>query len=252
MSLRLLYFGTPAFAVPSLRALAASRHSVVGVVTQPDRPRGRGQKVTPSPVKAAALELGLPVLQPTRLKDDELNARLRELQCDLGVVAAYGKILPTPLLSLPRLGMINVHASLLPRWRGAAPIQRAILAGDTETGITIMRVIPELDAGPMLAAVPTPIASDETSVVLEQRLSGLGAELLIETIEAMARGPVTEASQNAAGVTYAARLERRDGQIGFDQPALAIHNAIRLLLPGRSFAWNQTRSSSRREQVQFG
>lgn len=231
MALRLLYFGTPAFAVPALRALASSRHSVVGVVTQPDRPRGRGQKVTPSPVKAAALELGLPVLQPARLKDDELHAQLQALQCDLGVVAAYGKILPASLLSLPRLGMINVHASLLPRWRGAAPIQRAILAGDTETGITIMRVIQELDAGPMLAAVPTPIAPDETSVDLEQRLSRLGADLLLETVEALARGPVTEVPQDAARATYAARLERRDGQIVFDQPAQPIHNAIRGLQP---------------------
>jgi methionyl-tRNA formyltransferase len=231
MALRLLYFGTPAFAVPSLRALASGRHTVVGVVTQPDRPRGRGQKVTPSPVKAAAIELGVPVLQPPRLKDPDVDAQLRALGADLGVVVAYGKILPTPLLALPRLGMINVHASLLPRWRGAAPIQRAILAGDQETGITIMRVIPELDAGPMLATVPTPIRVDESSVDLEQRLAALGADLLGETIEAMARGPVTETPQDAARVTYAARLERRDGHIAFDYPAVAIHNAIRGLQP---------------------
>lgn len=231
MALRLVFFGTPAFALPSLRALASSRHTVAAVVTQPDRPRGRGQRITPGAVKVAAVELGLPVLQPERIKDANFSADLVALKPDLGVVAAYGKILPAALLELPRLGMINVHASLLPRWRGAAPIQRAILAGDDQTGITIMRVIAELDAGPMLAAAPTPIAPNETSVDLERRLAALGADLLVETIEALARGPVTEQAQEAAHVTYAARLERRDGRVAFDLPAIAIHNAIRGLQP---------------------
>jgi len=231
MPLRIVFFGTPAFAVPSLRAIAQTTHPIVGVVTQPDRPRGRGQRVPPSPVKAAAIELGLTVLQPPRLKDAAADAELAALRADLGIVVAYGKILPTPMLALPRLGMINVHASLLPRWRGAAPIQRAILAGDRETGITIMRVIPELDAGPMLAKVPTPIRHDETSADLESRLAALGADLLIETVEALARGPVTETPQDATLVTYAARLDRRDGQISFGQPAETIHNAIRGLQP---------------------
>ena len=231
MPLRVLFMGTPAFAVPSLRAVAAAGHDVVGVITQPDRPRGRGQKITPSPVKAAALELGLPVLQPTRLKDDALDAELRALRPDLGVVAAYGRLLPASLLALPRLGMINVHASLLPRWRGAAPIQRAILAGDEQTGITIMRVILELDAGPMLAALPTPIAPNETSVELEQRLSLLGADLLVETVQALARGPVTETPQDAALATHASKVERGDGHVAFTLSAETIHNAIRGLHP---------------------
>ena len=229
--MRVLFFGTPEFAVASLRAVAAAGHTVVGVVTQPDRPRGRGQRIAPSPVKAAALELGLPVLQPARIKDEAFNAGLPALKPDLGIVVAYGKILPSSLLTLPRLGMINVHASLLPRWRGAAPIQRAILAGDKETGITIMRVIPELDAGPMLAALPTPIGPQETSAELEQRLATLGAELLIETVGAMARGPVIEKTQDASLVTYAERLERADGQVAFTQPAQVIHDAIRGLQP---------------------
>ena len=231
MPLRVLFLGTPAFAVPSLRAVASAGHHVVGVITQPDRPRGRGNRVSPSPVKAAALDLGLPVLQPTRLKDEALHDELRALAPDLGIVVAYGRILPDALLTLPRLGMINVHASLLPRWRGAAPIQRAILTGDKETGVTIMRVISELDAGPMLASLPTPIAPNETSVDLEQRLASLGAELLAETVGALARGPITETAQDSAHVTYAAKLERRDGHMSFDQPAQSIHDAIRGLQP---------------------
>ena len=231
MALRVLFLGTPEFAVPSLRAVAAAGHQLVGVVTQPDRPRGRGNKVTPSPVKAAAIDLGLPVLQPLRLKDAAVEAELRNLRPDLGIVVAYGKILPSGLLSLPRLGMINVHASLLPRWRGAAPIHRAILAGDRETGVTIMRVILELDAGPMLAILPAPIGTQETSIDLEHRLSTLGAELLAETVGALERGPVTETPQDGARVTYAAKLERHDGHISFAQPAAVIHNAIRGLQP---------------------
>jgi methionyl-tRNA formyltransferase len=229
--LRLLFFGTPDFAVPSLRIFAGSQHAVVGAITQPDRPRGRGQKVSASPVKAAATELGIPVFQPTRLKDESLAADLRALAPDLGIVAAYGRILPDALLHLPRLGMINVHASLLPRWRGAAPIQRAILAGDRTTGVTIMRVIQQLDAGPMLATVPTPIDPHETSADLESRLAQLGAALLGETVEALARGPVLEIPQDPGLVTYAARIERRDGTVSFSESAETIHNAIRGLQP---------------------
>jgi methionyl-tRNA formyltransferase len=229
--MRLLFLGTPAFAVPSLHAVAGTSHTVAAVITQPDRPRGRGHKVSPSPVKDAATALGIPVLQPTRLKDPALHDQLRAFQPDLGIVVAYGRILPGELLALPRLGMINVHASLLPRWRGAAPIQRAILAGDRETGVTIMRVVQELDAGPMLALLPTSIEPNETSIDLEQRLATLGAGLLVEALEAIGRGPVTETPQEAAHVTYAAKIERRDGQIGFDVPATQLHDAIRGLQP---------------------
>lgn len=231
MSLRLVFFGTPAFAVPSLLALAATDHPVVAVVTRPDRPRGRGHKVSAAPVKEAALRLGIPILQPERLKDPDFADHLRVLAPDLGVIAAYGRILPAELIDLPRLGMINVHASLLPRWRGAAPIRRAVIAGDATTGVTIMRVVLALDAGPMLATVETPVGPNETSADVERRLAGLGASLLVHTVDALARGPVTEVPQDDGRAVYAARVERRDGLIDFTRPARDVHNAIRGLHP---------------------
>ncbi len=176
--LRVVFFGTPEFAVPTLAGLLASRHRVVGVVTQPDRPRGRGQQVTASPVKSLALERGVPVLQPEKMRDETFLAALRALDADLGVVAAYGRILTDAILAIPRLGMVNVHASLLPRWRGAAPIHRAILAGDTETGVTIMRVVRELDAGPMMATLREPIGPAQTTGEVERILATRGAQLL--------------------------------------------------------------------------
>jgi len=228
---RILFFGTPAFAVPSLRALAQSPHQVVAVVTQPDRPRGRGHKLVPSEVKAAAAELGLEVWQPQRLRTAEFENQVRAASADLGVVAAYGRILSASLLALPRLGMINVHASLLPRWRGAAPVHRAVIAGDAETGITIMQVVESLDAGPMLSRLPTPIEPYETSGVLETRLAGLGADLLLETVNAIARGPVTATNQDERAVTYAPKLERHESSLDWHQPAPAVHNLIRGLQP---------------------
>jgi methionyl-tRNA formyltransferase len=229
--MRIAFFGTPAFAVPSLDAIAASPHTLCGVVTQPDRARGRGQRVTPAPVKARALELGVPVLQPERLRDEVFLASFEAWQADLAVVAAYGRILPARLLDSPRLGMINVHASLLPRWRGAAPIQRAILAGDKETGVTIMRVVEALDAGPMLARQATPIDPDETSVVLERRLSEIGARLLIDVVDRLATETVLGDPQDEALVTYADRVTRADGVVDWDHPAQAIHDRIRALHP---------------------
>src|SRR5262249_13427589 len=163
--LRIVFFGTPDFAVPSLEALLGSRHQVAAVVTQPDRPRGRGQKTSDAPVKVRALQAGISVLQPDRLKAPAFLDALDALRSDLGVVAAYGRILTDAVLAAPRLGMINVHASLLPKYRGAAPVHRAIIAGERETGITIMRVVKELDAGPMLATTRRPIGADETSDV---------------------------------------------------------------------------------------
>jgi methionyl-tRNA formyltransferase len=228
---RILFFGTPAFAVPSLRALAHSPHQVVAVVTQPDRPRGRGQKLAPSEVKAAAAELGLDVWQPQRLRNGEFDDRVRAVSADLGVVAAYGRILSGSLLALPRLGMINVHASLLPRWRGAAPVHRAVIAGDAETGVTIMQVVEALDAGPMLARLPTPIGPDESSDALEKRLAELGAGLLVETVNAIARGPVTSTTQDESVVTYAAKLERHESSLDWHQPAQVVHNQVRGLQP---------------------
>ena len=229
--MRIVFFGTPAFALPSLRALASARHDIVSVVTQPDRPRGRGHHVAPSDVASAASELGLPVLKPARLRDPEFMRALAELGTDLGVVAAYGRILPPGLLAVPRLGLVNVHASLLPRWRGAAPVHRAILAGDTVTGVTIMRVVEALDAGPMLAKMPTEIASDETSESLEMRLAELGSLLLVETVSAIARGPVQEVPQDEMQVTYAAKLDRSESPVHWNRPCLAIHNQIRGLQP---------------------
>ena len=173
--LRIVFFGTPAFAVPTLEALLGSRHSLIAVVTQPDRPRGRGQKTMASPVKAHAIAAGVPVLQPHSVKDTGFTEDLSALSADMGIVAAYGQILTQTLLNAPRLGMLNVHASILPHYRGAAPVHRSIINGDGETGITIMRMVKALDAGPMLAVVRRSIASDETSNEVERDLAGMGA-----------------------------------------------------------------------------
>ena len=229
--LRVLFFGTPAFAVPSLQQLLAHPLDVIGVVTQPDRPRGRGQKESPSPIKARALAHGVEVLQPNRVKDDEVLDAIRRLAPDLGVVAAYGKILPQALLDIPRLGLINVHASLLPRWRGASPVHRAVMAGDAETGISIMRVVRELDAGGVFAVRRRPIGPDETSEEVERDLSVMGAQLLVDVVDAMQAGTARETPQDASGMTYAPRLTKEEGLIAWDAPATAIHNQVRGLQP---------------------
>ena len=229
--LRVAFFGTPAFALATLERLGRSRHETVLVVTQPDCPRGRGQHVVPSPVKAFAVERGIPVLQPERLREPGFVDTLVGFNLDLAVVAAYGRILPAPLLTVPRLGMINVHASLLPRWRGAAPVHRAILAGDRETGVTIMRVVPALDAGPTLATTRVGIGPHETSDVLESRLAVLGADLLVETADRLAAGSVEETPQPEDGVTYAKRLERSESRVDWNRPAADVHNQIRGLQP---------------------
>ncbi len=229
--LKVVFLGTPQFAVPTLDAILASSHTVVGVVTQPDKPRGRGQKETDAPVKARARERGLLTLQPPTLKDLAVHEQLRALGADIGVVAAYGKILSQAVLDIPRLGMINVHASLLPRWRGAAPVHRSVIAGDTVTGVTIMRVVKALDAGAMLATVERPIGPDDTSEEVERDLGTLGAALLVQTLDRLALGPIEEVPQDEAGVTYAHRLTKDDGVIDWAQPAASIHNQIRGLHP---------------------
>jgi len=211
--LRVVFFGTPEFAVPTLDALLRSRHSVVAVVTQPDRPRGRGQKTSDAPVKTRAIEAAVPVLQPATL------------------VAAYGKILNDAVLATPRLGLINVHASLLPRHRGAAPVHRAIAAGDRETGVTIMRVVKALDAGPMMATARRPIGNDETSVDVERDLASIGAALLVATVDDLAAGRATETPQNEAEATYAHRLTKADGLIEWTRSADQIHNLVRGMHP---------------------
>jgi len=227
---RIVFFGTPDFAVPSLEALI-TEHTVVGVVTQPDRPRGRGQRVTDSPVKAVARAHGLPVLQPTRLRDPETMAALSDLSPDLGVVAAYGKLIPGDMLQLPRHGMINVHASLLPKYRGAAPVHRAVISGDEETGVTIMRMVVALDAGAMLMKVTRPIAADETSDIVERDLARLGVAPLLSVIAQLAEGTVREEPQDDSQSTYAARLTKEEGLIDWTLPAAAIHNRVRGLYP---------------------
>jgi len=229
--MRVAFFGTPAFAVPSLAALVDSSHEVAVVITQPDRPRGRGQKTTSSPVAAHAEQAGVPVLRPDAIRTDAFLAAFSAFGVDLAVVAAYGRILPASLLAVPRGGFVNVHASLLPRWRGAAPIHRAVMAGDTETGITIMRVVPALDAGPMLASVVLPIGPNETSAELEPRLAEAGARLLVGVVDRLAAGPVAETEQDERLVTYAARIERREGACDWNRPAADVHNHIRGLQP---------------------
>ena len=226
-----VFFGTPAFAVSTLEQLLASRHDVVGVVTQPDRRRGRGQRVSPSPVKIVAADNGLAVLQPERMKDPDFVAALELMRPDLGVVAAYGKLLPDRLLELPRMGMINVHASLLPKYRGAAPIHRAIMAGETETGITIIKLVREMDAGPMLRREPLSIAPDDTSASVEPRLAELGADVLLRTVDELEAGRAKEREQDHDQVTFAPRLTRADGEIDWTKTAQEIHNQVRGLHP---------------------
>ena len=228
---KVAFFGTPAFAVPTLLALLASGHRVVAAVTQPDRPRGRGQRVGALPAKQAALDLGVPVLQPERLRDAAFLHALRRYGVDLAVVVAYGRVLPGEVLTLPSLGFLNVHASLLPRYRGAAPVHRAILAGEPETGVTVMRVVEALDAGPILASDVRHIGSDETSDEVELDLACRGASLLVETIKALVEGRAQERPQDDRVATYAPRLVKRDGLIDWSRPARRIHDQVRGLWP---------------------
>jgi methionyl-tRNA formyltransferase len=229
--LRVVFFGTPEFAVPTLRALLDSSETTVAVVSQPDRPRGRGHHLHPTPTKALAIERGVPVLQPERLRNDEFLAAIANSNPDLGVVAAYGKLLPESLLQIPRLGMINVHASLLPRWRGAAPVHRAVIAGDTVTGVSIMRVVKELDAGAVFATREHAIAIDATSVEVEQALAQIGAGMLVDVARAMAEGRAEETPQDPSRVTYASKITKEEGAIDWGLPAMRIHNLVRGLQP---------------------
>jgi methionyl-tRNA formyltransferase len=230
-SLRIVFFGTPAFAVPTLGALLATPHRIVAVVTQPDKPRGRGQRVSDAPVKALAIAHGLPLLQPQKLSREIFEADFTALHVDLGVVAAYGKILPEWLLEAPRLGLINVHASLLPKYRGAAPVHRAVMNGELETGVTIMRIVKALDAGPMLARAVRPIGPNDSSDEVERDLATLGADLLVRTLDPLAAGEVVEVAQDESRATYAPRLTKEEGLIDFTRSAADLHNQIRGLRP---------------------
>jgi methionyl-tRNA formyltransferase len=229
--MRLVFLGTPAFAVPTLERIVESGRQILLVVTQPDRPRGRGQKLAPSPVKEAAMRLELPVFQPERLRRPEAVARLRELAAEAMVVVGYGQIIPQSAIDLAPLGIINVHASLLPKYRGAGPVQWAILNGETITGVTTMRIDAGLDTGDMLLKARTEIGGEETAIELGNRLAVMGADLLVETLERLARGSLTPEKQNPAEATYAPLLKKEDGLIDWRRPAGAIHNRVRGLQP---------------------
>ncbi|MGB8693098.1 MAG: methionyl-tRNA formyltransferase [Steroidobacteraceae bacterium] len=220
--LRIVFAGTPAFALPALEALVASAHQVVGVLTQPDRPAGRGRTLHASAVKERALQLGLPVAQPPRLASEEQRAPLREWAPELLVVVAYGLILPPAVLALPRLGCLNIHASLLPRWRGAAPIQRAILAGDAQSGVSIMQLDAGLDTGPVYAQRALPVGNGVTSAELHDALAHIGASLLLEVISDLELGRARLRAQPASGVSYAAKLDKSEALIDWNQPAARI------------------------------
>jgi methionyl-tRNA formyltransferase len=228
--LRVAFAGTPDFAVPALTALAHSAHRVVGVLTQPDRPAGRGRQVHASAVKSCALAHGLPLSQPARLSSEAERAALRDWAPDLLVVVAYGLILPPAVLQLPRLGCVNIHASLLPRWRGAAPIQRAILAGDEESGVAIMRLEPTLDTGPVYAERRVAIA-DATAGELEAVLAPLGAGLLLPVIDALERGTAEAVSQPTIGVSYAHKISKSEAAIDWRAPAAYIARQVRAFNP---------------------
>ena len=229
--MRILFMGTPDFAVPSLEALVAAGHEVVGVFSQPDKPKNRGMKLQPTPVKCCAQAHGLAVFQPTKLRDGTALETIVQLAPDLIVVAAYGRILPQEILSYPRLGCINVHSSLLPKYRGAAPIHWAILNGEQETGVTIMHMALALDAGDIIAQRATPIDPDETVETLHDRLARLGAELLVETVEHLADGTATRTPQPENGGTYASMLSREMSPIDWSRSARAIDCQVRGLIP---------------------
>jgi methionyl-tRNA formyltransferase len=228
--LRLGFAGTPEFAVPALEALSEVQR-ICAVFTQPDRPSGRGQPLHASPVKNLATRRGFRVYQPATFKSQELLETLRGLELDVLVVVAYGLILPPAALQVPRLGCINIHASLLPRWRGAAPIQRAVLAGDSKTGVTIMRMEAGLDSGPMLAARETEIGADDTAKTLHDRLARLGAELIVETLHAESAGRVREVPQPSEGVTYAEKINKAEALIDWQQDAAQVWRRVRAFNP---------------------
>jgi len=229
--LRVAFAGTPAFALPALDALAGSGHQLVGVLTQPDRPAGRGRHSSASPVKQRAAALGLPTDQPAELRSAEQCRALQSWAPDVLVVVAYGLLLPHLVLDLPRLGCVNIHASLLPRWRGAAPIQRAILAGDTATGISIIKLQLELDAGPVLAQRAVPIGTHSTAGALQDELAKLGAELLLASLAELEQGTARPQMQDPAGVSYAPKISKEEARIDWHADAAQIERQVRALNP---------------------
>lgn len=227
---KIVFMGTPDFAVPTLNALI-THHQVTGVVTQPDRPAGRGGKVRLSPIKQVALDHDIPVFQPVKIRKPEAIEALQQFEADAYVVAAFGQILPQTVLDIPEYGSINVHASLLPRWRGAAPIHAAIRAGDAQTGVTIMKMDAGLDTGPMLKARSITIAADETGQSLHDKLAVLGGDLLIETLDGYFNGDIQPQAQPDDGVTYAPQIKKEEGEIDWTQAAAAIERLVRAFTP---------------------
>ncbi|WP_026601899.1 methionyl-tRNA formyltransferase [Methylomonas sp. 11b] len=225
--MKIVFAGTPDFAVPTLQALLDSRHQVCAVYTQPDRPAGRGRKLTASPIKALAISANIPVYQPENFKSPESIAQLASLNADLMVVVAYGLILPQAVLDIPKQGCINVHGSLLPRWRGAAPIHRAVMAGDAKTGITIMKVVKKLDAGDMLYKAECPISADATSSSLHDQLAHMGAEGLVKVVEQIANGSLQAEPQDESLVTYAHKLEKQESNLDWQNSAVQLDRQVR-------------------------
>ena len=236
---RIVFMGTPDFAVPALHALI-EHHDIIGVVTQPDRPAGRSRQIQMSPVKQVAREAGIPVFQPEKLRRAEAIAELKQWTPDVYVVAAFGQILPQAVLDIPPYGSINVHASLLPRWRGAAPIQAAIRAGDKETGITIMKMDAGLDTGPILSQRAIDIAPDETGQSLHDKLAQLGTELLIPTLKSYLKGEIQPQPQGDEGVTFAPQIQKDEGDVDWRQDAETIERLVRAFTPwpGTYTSWN--------------
>ena len=237
--MRLIFAGTPVFAARALQALVDAGHQVVAVLCQPDRPAGRGQKLVAGPVKTLALQLGLPVLQPLSLRDAAIQAELAALQAEVWVVAAYGLLLPAEVLAQPPFGCLNIHASLLPRWRGAAPIQRAILAGDTETGVGIMQMETGLDTGAVLREQRVPISLQDTGSTLHDRLAALGATLIVDSLANLAHDRAHARPQSADGLLYAAKLRKEEGHIDWSQPTVHLQRLVRAFdpVPGARFSW---------------
>ena len=246
--------GTPAFAVPTLERLGDAGHSILSVITQPDRPAGRGKKLAAPPVKAKALELGLPVFQPERIKRDEGFDHLTALAPDIVVVVGYGQIIPQRIIDLPKLGCVNVHSSLLPKYRGAAPINWAIVNGETVTGVCTMQLVFKLDAGDVLLSRETPIGPDETAPELGQRLSIMGADLAVETLAGLEAGAITPRPQDHDEMTYAPMIKREDGRIDWTMSALQIHNRVRGFdpWPGAYTFWRGGRFQIRRTRCVSG
>ncbi len=250
MALDIVFMGTPDFAVPTLEAIVEAGHRVVAVYSQPPRPAGRGLKPTPSPVQARAEAAGLSVVTPTSLKGPEAAAAFAAHGADVAVVVAYGLLLPPAILAAPRGGCLNLHGSKLPRWRGAAPIQRAIMAGDTETAVEVMQMEAGLDTGPVCLSAPTPIGPDETTADLQERLARLGARLMLEALARLEAGTLACEPQAESGVTYARKIDKAEARVDWTRPAAAVHDAIRGLSP-QPGAWCEATVAGKRERLKI-